>query len=313
MKVWLKRQGHRVGGRLPRGSTSAVKGQGAWQQGGGVGTALHGGEVTEESCGCEQAVAPLANHSVGEAGQAVSAGEEGNCECERADGPGNGDAAVQRIGGCGANQAQGVPDDAGAVIRQADVKATSLLGVGQFSTMLLSSMVRLDIDWSSHPTMNAYLNRFGGPEAVGERFRNRFTGVTFATEKDAQSSELGVIDNRLARMQRRLAAGINYRCNSSGRIRLGSCTDRCRDNWALWTCHHGTRDIAVCPPFFNGNGVNDDNRGLGVIHELGHNTLGLAAHSAGNRRQRGRNPECYASYIGDIRGLTSFDGRCPPI
>ncbi|MCH8532483.1 MAG: hypothetical protein LAT65_16655 [Saccharospirillum sp.] len=41
--------------------------------------------------------------------------------------------------------------------------------------------------------------------------------------------------------------------------------------------------------------------------------LGLAAYYAGNRRQRGSNPECYASYIGDIRNITSFDGRCPPI
>lgn len=313
MKVWLKRQGHRVGGRLPTMSKGAVKGQGAWQQGGGVGTALQGGEVAEESCGCEQAVAPLANHSVGEGGLAVSAGEPQECECELEAGSGNGDATVRRIGGCGANEAQGIPDDAAAVIRRADARATFLLGIGKVSTMLMSNTVRLDIDWTSHPTMAAYLSRFGGPEPVGDRFRNRFSGATFASEKAAQSSELSVIDRRLGQMERHLAAGINYRCNPRGRIRLGSCTDRCRDSWALWTCHHGTRDIAVCPPFFNDSNVNDDNRGLGVIHELGHNKLGLAGHNAGNRRQRGSNPECYASYIGDIRGINSFDGRCPPI
>lgn len=313
MKIWLKRQGHRVGTRLPHPSKSTVRNQSAWQQGTGVGTALHGGEVTEEPCGCEQALAPMANHSVGESDLTPSSSKTTACDCDHESILENGDATVRRIGGCSSNGPQGIPDDAAAIIRQADARATFLLGIGKFATMLMSNMVRLDIDYSSHPTLNAYLRRFGGPEPVGARFRNRFSGATFASEKEARSSELSVIDRRLGRMERHLAAGINYRCNPRGRIRLGSCTDRCRDSWALWTCHHGTSDIAVCPPFFNDSNINDDNRGLGIIHELGHNKLGLAAHNAGNRRQRGGNPECYASYIGDIRNITSFDGRCPPI
>lgn len=82
MKVWLKRQGHRVGGRLPGASKSAVTGQRVWQQDEGVGAVLHGGEVSEEHCDCEQVGGPVANHSVGEGGLAVYADATAPCECE---------------------------------------------------------------------------------------------------------------------------------------------------------------------------------------------------------------------------------------
>ena len=53
-------------------------------------------------------------------------------------------------------------------------------------------MLDHSISSSSSNSFQAYLNRFDTAEQVGTRFRNRFSGQTYATEAQAQARELEV-------------------------------------------------------------------------------------------------------------------------
>ena len=68
--------------------------------------------------------------------------------------------------------------------------------------MLLASdanFLRMGIGGAStHRT--AYEHRYGRPEQVGARLRNRFTAATFATENEAMASEMDSLNNRYSRV-----------------------------------------------------------------------------------------------------------------
>jgi hypothetical protein len=158
-----------------------------------------------------------------------------------------------------------------------------------------------------------YLARFDTPELVGTRYRNRFNGQTYATETQAQARELESLSGRYDNLLTYLDAGIRYISNDSASLNIGNCRDRCNANpgWGAWTCSQfSAHAIALCPLFWTSSA---SERTSIIIHELAHMRFGIRNHNAGNQRQRGANPECYASYVADVLGFSSFSGQCPTV
>ena len=160
----------------------------------------------------------------------------------------------------------------------------------------------------------AYQTRFGTPQRVGARFRNRFSGALRATEEEAAREEISVIADRFSAISEFLAGNISYRCQRPGvPFTHGGCQSVCdADHDVAFTCvPDDRRIIAICPHFW---GLDDDAQRAGaIIHEAAHMRLNFAAHGSGSRAARGANPECYTSMVADTFGFTPFDPRCPTV
>lgn len=158
----------------------------------------------------------------------------------------------------------------------------------------------------------AYEHRYGLPEQVGTRFRNRFSGATFATQNDAIAAELESLDNRYSRISDFFDADVRYVCSTAtGSRTVGQCTDDCRTAGRFaWTCVGGPRTIVLCPHFWD---LSIKERAYGLIHEASHITFSLSNHGSGSLRARGANPECLASLLAEAGGSATADTRCPPI
>lgn len=205
------------------------------------------------------------------------------------------------------------PADPTSVVTAADTAASGYLTSASIFSFLDSMMLDHSISSSSSNSFQAYLNRFDTAEQVGARFRNRFSGETYATEAQAQARELESLSTRYENIQTYLDAGIRYISNDRTRVSIGSCRDRCsaHPGWGAWTCpERSARAIALCPMFWSASA---SEQATMIVHELAHLRYGFAAHNAGNQRQRGRNPECYASYVADVFGFSSFSNQCPTV
>jgi hypothetical protein len=158
----------------------------------------------------------------------------------------------------------------------------------------------------------AYQQRFGTPQQVGARFRNRFTGALRATEEQAAQEEIAVIADRFERVRDFLAGPIRYKCRAAS-YTLGGCTGNCAPATTVAESCVPTdqRTIGICPAFW-GLG-SDQERAGALIHEAVHMRLNFASHGSANRAQRGQNPECYTSMVADTFGFVPFDTRCPRI
>ena len=180
--------------------------------------------------------------------------------------------------------------------------------------MLLASdanFLRMGIGGAStHRT--AYEHRYGRPEQVGARFRNRFTAATFATENEAMASEMDSLNNRYSRISDFFDADVRYVCSSAtGSRTVGQCTDDCRPAGRFaWTCVGGPRAIVLCPHFWD---LSIQERAYGLIHEAAHILFNLNNHASGSLRARGANPECLASLLAEAGSSATADTRCPPI
>ncbi len=205
------------------------------------------------------------------------------------------------------------PANSASVVATADGAADAYLTSAAIFSGLAAFSIGQSINAQSAVSYQAYLSRFGAPEQVGARFRNRFTGSTFATTTLATESELDSLSTRFENLQSYLGAGIRYLSNNTSNITIGSCRTRCSAHpaWGAWTCpESGSHAIGLCPPFWN---ASRGEQGTMIIHELAHQRYQLENHNAGSLRQRGRNPECYASYAADLFGFSSYSGQCPPI
>ena len=205
------------------------------------------------------------------------------------------------------------PADPLAMVTAADASATGQLTAATLFPALSAMFIESDMDPTTTAGFTAYVSRFDRPEEVRGRFRNRFSRATFATENEAMVSELNSLSNRFSSLGTFLDGGIRYISNSTAGLRLGSCrADSCAAHplWGAWTCSSGARSIALCPLFWPEG--NSQQAGI-IVHELAHMRFGMTNHDAGNQRQRGRNPECYASYVADLFGYSSFSGQCPSV
>jgi Domain of unknown function (DUF4157) len=196
--------------------------------------------------------------------------------------------------------------DLDTIDRQAQGLAESMAIFGAISSILNPATGTSSFDVG-------YQTRFGTPQQVGTRFRNRFTGALRATEEQAAQEEISVIGDRFQRMRDFLAGSIRYKCRAVGvNFTLGGCTGRCEvDDFARSCVPTDQRTIGICPDFWGLAG--DDQRAGVLIHEAAHMRLDFGAHLTGNRVQRGRNPECYTSMVADTFGFAPVDPRCPPI
>lgn len=205
------------------------------------------------------------------------------------------------------------PADPTAIVTAADTAASGYVTSASIFSFLDSMMLDMAMNNSSSNSFQAYLNRFDTPEQVGARFRNRFSGQTYATEAQAQARELESLSTRFENIQTYLDAGIRYISNDRARVNIGSCRDRCsaHPDWGAWTCpERSARAIALCPLFWR---ASTSEQATMIVHELAHLRYGFDAHNAGNQRQRGRNPECYASYVADLFGFSSASNQCPSV
>jgi hypothetical protein len=160
----------------------------------------------------------------------------------------------------------------------------------------------------------AYQTRFGTPQPVGARFRNRFTGALRATEEQAAREEIEVIADRFSQVRDFLGGSIRYKCRDRGSTyTLGGCTGHCTPTGRVAeSCvPNDQRTIGICPPFW-GLASNQQRAGA-LIHEAVHMRLNFGSHGSASRAQRGVNPECYTSMTADTFGFAPFDLRCPPV
>ncbi len=228
-------------------------------------------------------------------------------------GNGNGQATVTAYNACSA-KTNPAPANAASIIDTADSSASGFLQSASMFSFLAGFGEEHNLQ-SQSAGVQAYESRFGNPEQVGRRFRNRFTGDTYATESAAKTQELYSLSDRFDKLSAYLDAGIRYRCNTNSNINIATCTDRCSSHpdGVLWTCsNRAAHAIAVCPSFWSLSG-GDAQRAIGIIHELAHQRFEIRNHLHGNQRQRAANPECYASYVADNFGVTPFDTQCPPV
>ena len=205
------------------------------------------------------------------------------------------------------------PSDPTSVVSAADASASGQLSAAVLFPALSAMFIENGIDPTTTTSYTAYLARFDRPEEIDGRFRNRFSRTLFATENDAMASELHSLSDRFSSLETYLAGGIRYISNSTARVRVGSCRDRCsaHPGWGAWTCsERGARAIALCPMFW-AEGTSQQ-AGM-IVHELAHMRFGITNHDTGTQRQRGRNPECYASYVADLFGYSSFSDQCPSV
>jgi len=110
---------------------------------------------------------------------------------------------------------------------------------------------------------------------------------------------------------------IKFKCAGNvHNITIGNCSPaHCSSGDVLMSCPtsgHGNT-IAICRDFWS-NGYSVDQQGIGIIHEILHMTRHYPDHAAAHTaHQRAREPECYASLVGDIYNATPFDPSCPVV
>lgn len=164
--------------------------------------------------------------------------------------------------------------------------------------------------------LDAYHRRFGPPQAVSGGFRNRFSGAVLPTIEDTESEELRVLSGRLLRMHNYLNGTIRYSCRpQNGTFTVGGCPNsRCQERGQLFnavTCAPtDRREIALCPVFWDDS---PEGGALTIIHESVHMLFNIRRHPSATAAQRGRNPECYASFVADLYGLTPSGMYCDPV
>jgi hypothetical protein len=209
---------------------------------------------------------------------------------------------------CPANKA-GAGADPAADLASLDGRAQ---GFAQSMAMLGAAASILDPASGTHAFDVSYQTRMGTPAKVGKKFRDRFSGKLFATEKEAAQKEAGVISSRFGRILAFLADSITYKCRANGvAYTLGGCPGRCRTDEIAQACvPTDKRTIGICPAFWDLD--SDSERAGTLVHEAAHARLDFGGHGHGSRAQRGRNPACYESMVADVFGFPA-DDKCPPV
>jgi hypothetical protein len=181
---------------------------------------------------------------------------------------------------------------------------------GSANLAIIASILNPSTD--TNGTARAYRARFGNPTQQGARFVNRFNGVTFPTREQASQEEILVIGDRLSRIRNFIGGPIRYTCHRpNAAFQHSNCVSTCRANDVAFSCvPQDLRRIEICPAFW---GLSDSQQSIAVIHESVHMLLDFPNHGSTTRAARGRNPECYASFVADLFNINPFDTRCPAL
>ena len=220
--------------------------------------------------------------------------------------------AVSTHSSCPPNVA-GAPAQPLTIIENANNRAV-LMALGTAELLAFESLLFNDPTFGPSFVFNAYHRRFGDPPPHNHKFRNRFTHHDFSTLAEAQASEMMTLSDRFRAISRFLERQIKFRCTGNAHTIIGNCTHHCRPGDVLASCAAGHGNtIAICSDFFT-SGYSTDQQAIGMIHEVLHMTRHFGDHASANTaRQRGGEPECYASLVGDIYGATPFDPSCPAV
>jgi Domain of unknown function (DUF4157) len=219
--------------------------------------------------------------------------------------------AVKPNSTCPAN-AHGAPASPLAAIGTANDRAV-LMALGT-SHLLFSESLFIQAGQLPSSTFNAYVGRFGTPPAVGHKFRNRFKDHLENTLVLAEAKEMEFLATRMAGVSKFLGRKIRFKCTGTSHTTIGACTHHCKPGTALGSCSSGHgHEMAICQPFW-GLGA-PDQQAIGMIHEVGHMVHHFGDHDvtpfANTSSKRIHEPECYASMVADIYGITPFDPSCP--
>jgi hypothetical protein len=197
----------------------------------------------------------------------------------------------------------------------ADDQRAQLMALGSFNVLSFEALLFDDPTFGRSDVSDAYERRFGLPPAASRgRFRNRFTGRTYATQNEAMREEMLSLSTRYRQLNEFLSGPIRYRCPGVSSVTLPGCAAaRCRTSIAF-SCPGG-RQIAICPAFWTHPDMQTvDQRGGNMIHEAVHMRLRFRGHGLANANQRGRNAECYAAFVADVYGFHSDDSTdCTPL
>jgi hypothetical protein len=208
----------------------------------------------------------------------------------------------------------GAPANPLPVISAANDRAV-IMALGAAGVLFVESMLIQTPGNTLTSAFGAYRHRFGTPPAVGAKFRNRFSGALLPTLVRAQAAEMEFLSRRLNRIGTFLSGPIRFRCTGTSHTKIGNCTHHCSGSTVLASCASGHgRTMAVCQPFWTTGAP--DQQAIGMIHEVGHMILHFGDHDASFAHsfgQRATEPECYASLVADIYGVTPFDPSCPTI
>jgi hypothetical protein len=219
--------------------------------------------------------------------------------------------AVSPTSTCPAN-AHGAPASPLAALGAANARAV-LMALGA-SHLLFSESLFMRAGEPPSSTFNAYVHRFGTPSAVGPKFRNRFTSHLENTLLLAQAKEMEFLATRMAGVSKFLGRNIRFKCTGTSHTTIGACAHHCKPSDDLASCASGHHhEMAICQGFW---GLGTPNQqAIGMIHEVGHMVHHLGDHDvppfANTSAKRILEPECYASMVADIYGITPFDPSCP--
>ncbi len=216
---------------------------------------------------------------------------------------------------CPANT-HGAPTDPLTVLKETNDRAIAM-SLGASLLLDSDSLFLKDPSLTNTVTLNFYRQRFGDPKAdKHSNFKNRFNKSTHKSLLAAQISEMQFLSGRLAGISKNLEKNIHFKCGSTNKIKIGSCASfKCTSTSILGACpgtSHGN-SIIVCSGFW---GMDLDKRAIGMIHELSHMYYHYKDHDkkpAQTDAHRRTEPECYASLVGDIYGVTPFDVSCPKL
>jgi hypothetical protein len=214
---------------------------------------------------------------------------------------------------CTPNQ-NDAPGDPVAALESMDDYARDL-ALGSSGVLFLAAM-RAVSGSALTEVLDAYHRRFGAPQAVSGGFRDRFSGTVYTTVDEAETAELHALSGRFQSVGEYLAGIIRYYCRAFGvpftAPPCGPATCHSGDANA-YSCPVGnSRMISLCPDFWTVN-VFPSGGALNILHEVMHMRFHMRRHPSTTTAQRGRNPECYASFVADLYGLPVAGAHCDPV
>jgi hypothetical protein len=165
----------------------------------------------------------------------------------------------------------------------------------------------------SGETFDAYQNRFGDPQKVKGKFKDRFFGSLHDNMVDAQISEMKSLIKMLERVQSILDKGISYQCMGTSARKFGGVTfSKCKTD-VIAKASGGLHAIMICPDFWS----TTSDHGIVIIHELFHIAFGFGDHDkapfAQTSTERLTEPQCYAGFVADVNKVNEGDISCPAI
>lgn len=154
----------------------------------------------------------------------------------------------------------------------------------------------------------AYQNRFGLPPARPGGFLNRLTGSVRPSLDEALSDEMRLLSRRYGLLGRFFSQFVPYRCGIPETF--GGCTQTAADCAAddAGSCP-GVGAIFLCPGFWAPGAPNA--QATLLIHEAAHVIWARVDHGARGSGGNFRHAECYASFVGNIFGITPGGPACP--